>query len=66
MLGLVATQYSGAILGPFAKVLGWIINAIFNFMNGVFGVQNIGLCIILFTIVVYMCLLPLTYKQQKF
>ena len=66
MLGLVATQYSGAILGPIAKVLGWIINAIFNFMNGVFGVQNIGLCIILFTIVVYMCLLPLTYKQQKF
>lgn len=66
MLGLLATQHSGAILGPVAKLLGWIMNAIFNIMDSVFGIQNIGLCIILFTIVVYMCMFPLTYKQQKF
>lgn len=66
MLGLLATQNTGAILGPIAKLLGWIMNAIFNLMDSLFGVQNIGLCIILFTIVVYMFMFPLTYKQQKF
>ena len=66
MLGLLATQHTGAILGPVAKILGWIMNTIFNLMDSLFGVQNVGLSIILFTIVVYMCMLPLTYKQQKF
>ena len=66
MLGLLATQHTGAILGPVAKLLGWVMNAIFNMMDSLFGIQNIGLCIILFTIVIYMCMFPLTYKQQKF
>ena len=66
MLSLLATQHSGTILGPIAKLMGLIINAIFNLMDSLFGVQNIGLSIILFTIVIYMCMLPLTYKQQKF
>ena len=66
MLGLLATQNTGAILGPVAKILGWIMNAIFNLMDSLFNVQNVGLSIILFTIVVYMFMLPLTYKQQKF
>ena len=66
MLGLLATQDTGKLLGPIAKLLGWIMNAIFNLMDSLFGVQNIGLSIILFTVVVYMCMLPLTYKQQKF
>ena len=66
MLSLLATQNSGVILGPIAKLLGWIINAIFNLMDSMFGIQSIGLSIILFTVVVYMCMLPLTYKQQKF
>ena len=66
MLSLLATQNSGFILGPIAKLLGWIMNAIFNLMDSLFGIQNIGLSIILFTIVGYTCMLPLTYKQQKF
>jgi YidC/Oxa1 family membrane protein insertase len=66
LLSLLATQNSGFILGPIAKLLGWIMNAIFNLMDSLFGIQNIGLSIILFTIVVYTCMLPLTYKQQKF
>ncbi len=39
---------------------------LFNFLNGVFGIQNIGLCIILFTVIIYLLMLPLTIKQQKF
>ncbi len=65
MNGIILTQYDGAILGPIAKVLGWIMNAIFNLTDAI-GIPNIGLSIILFTIVIYLLLLPLTIKQQKF
>ena len=66
MLGLLATQHSGFLLGPIAKLLGWVMDAIFNLMDSLFNIQNVGLSIILFTIVIYMFMLPLTYKQQKF
>ena len=36
------------------------------FCLGKIGIPNIGLSIILFTIVIYMLMLPLTVKQQKF
>lgn len=65
MSGIILTQYDGAILGPIAKVLGWIMNAIFSLTDAI-GIPNIGLSIILFTIVIYLLLLPLTIKQQKF
>jgi YidC/Oxa1 family membrane protein insertase len=63
---MILTQYSGAILGPFAVILGHIMNWIYVFLDNVFNIQNIGLCIILFTIIIYLFLLPLTIRQQKF
>lgn len=63
--GILLTQYNGAILGPIAKILGIILNWIFIFLNTI-GIPNVGLAIILFTIVIYIALLPLTIKQQKF
>ena len=66
MSEIILTQYSGKILGPIAKFLGWIMDGIYMFVDHVFGIQNIGLSIILLTLVIYLCLLPLTYKQQKF
>lgn len=65
MTVMLLTKYDGAILGPIAKILGYIMNGIFLFLNKI-GIPNIGLAIILFTIVIYMLLLPLTIKQQKF
>ena len=65
-MSILLTQYDGAILGPIAKVIGVIIDFIYNFMDKVFDVQNIGISIIILTFVVYMLMLPLTYKQQKF
>ncbi|MBB5265531.1 YidC/Oxa1 family membrane protein insertase [Catenibacillus scindens] len=56
---------TGGILGPFATVLGWIINYIYKFLEMI-GIPNIGLAIILFTLIVNIILLPLTLKQQKF
>lgn len=66
MKGILLTQNGTPIIGDVAKLMGWIMNALFNFLDGVFGIQNIGLCIILFTIIIYLLMLPLTIKQQKF
>ncbi len=55
---------AGSILGPIATVLGYIMDILFKFTSQ-FGIFNIGLCIILFTIVMKMLMLPLTIKQQK-
>ena len=65
MTGLFLTKNSTFILGPIAGILGWIINVVFNFLDSL-GSPNVGLAIILFTIIVYMLMIPLTYKQQKF
>ena len=66
MTNILLTPYDGAILGPIAKVMGVIMDAIYMLMYNIFGIENVGLCIILFTIVIYTLMLPLTYKQQKF
>ena len=55
---------AGSILGPIATVLGNIMDILFRFTD-TFGIMNVGLCIILFTIVMKMLMLPLTIKQQK-
>ncbi|WP_026489268.1 YidC/Oxa1 family membrane protein insertase [Butyrivibrio sp. XBB1001] len=65
MLGVLLTKDNGKIVGPVAWLLGHVMNGIFNVLNAI-GIPNIGLAIIIFTIVIYLCLLPLTYKQQKF
>lgn len=65
MTELLLTAYDGSILGPIAKILGWLMNGIYNVMAAV-GIENVGLAIIIFTIVIYMLMFPLTYKQQKF
>ena len=56
---------SGGILGPIATVLGYIMSGIFAVLVAI-HIPNIGLSIVLFTIVIYMIMLPLTYRQQKF
>lgn len=55
---------TGGILGPFASVLGIIMDWLFKFTS-YFGIMNIGLCIILFTLVTKLLMFPLTIKQQK-
>ena len=55
---------AGSILGPIATVLGYVMDIIFRFTSS-FGVLNVGLCIILFTIVMKTLMIPLTIKQQK-
>ena len=61
---LVLTQ-TGGILKPFAIILGFIMNYIYRFLQ-IFGINNVGLTIILFTLVINVLMIPLTVKQQKF
>ena len=65
MSGIILTPYDGKIIGPIAKILGYLMEGIFSFLN-LIGIPNIGLSIILFTIVIYLLMMPLTIKQQKF
>ncbi len=60
-----AAQSKRFLIGWIAKVFGYVLDGLFKFTN-IFGIQNIGLCIILFTIVTKLLMLPLTIKQQKF
>ncbi|MBD5500984.1 MAG: YidC/Oxa1 family membrane protein insertase [Lachnospiraceae bacterium] len=65
MSGIILTPYDGVIIGPIAKILGYLMEGIF-FILDLIGIPNVGLSIILFTIVIYLLLMPLTIKQQKF
>ena len=63
LTALFLTQ-TGGILGPIAEIMGVIMDALFRFTQ-TFGVVNIGLCIILFTLVTRILMFPLSYKQAK-
>ena len=62
---MLLTKSTTFIIGPVASLLGYIMNGIF-WVQSQIGIESIGLCIILFTVVIYMLLMPLTIKQQKF
>ncbi|MGN0375127.1 MAG: YidC/Oxa1 family membrane protein insertase [Butyrivibrio sp.] len=55
-------------LKPIAWLLGKIIDLLFNLVSAipVSSLPVLGICVILFTIVVRLILLPMTIKQQKF
>lgn len=59
------TQNSTPIFKYIVWILGKIMEGIFTVIDKI-GIPNIGLAIILFTIVVNLLMLPLTIKQQKF
>lgn len=65
MINTILTTYQGSILGPIAKVLGQILEWLYILMDRL-GIENIGICMILFTFLVNMLMLPLNVKQQKF
>ncbi len=58
------TQESGLIMGPISKLLGLLLNGIYELSSNL-GIVSIGLSIIVFTIVVRLCLVPSMFKQTK-
>ena len=64
--GLLASGYGDwPIIKQIAWLLGQVMNGIFNVLSKI-GIENIGVCIIIFTIIIYTLMIPLTIKQQKF
>lgn len=62
---VMMTKVTTPIIGWICSILGWVINGIYTLLD-IIGIPNIGIAIILFTFVVYMAMMPLQIKQQKF
>lgn len=66
--GQAASNSAGCYEWPVIKQIiiffGWIIEYIYKFFDMI-GIANIGLVIIAFTLLIKLCLLPLTISQQK-
>ena len=60
-MGMLLTKSTMPIVNWVAEVLGWLMNGIYSI-----GVHNLGLCIIIFTVIIYAFMTPLQIKQQKF
>ena len=58
------TQYNGAIVGPIARVLAYIMNGIYAVFSAI-GIENAAICILLFTFIMRALMMPMYYKQQK-
>ena len=64
-MNVILTTYQGAILGPIARVLGYILQALYALLAN-FDIENTGICMILFTFLVNGLMMPMQIKQQKF
>ncbi|MBQ9233793.1 MAG: YidC/Oxa1 family membrane protein insertase [Lachnospiraceae bacterium] len=58
------TQQGGFIIKPIAKLFGLIFGLIYNVFDN-FGIVSIGFVIIIFTILIRLCLIPLMFKSNK-
>ena len=59
------TKSSMPIIGWVAEVLGWLMNGIY-FVISAIGLPNVGVAIIIFTVILLMAMMPLQIKQQRF
>lgn len=61
---LLLSKSSMPLIRWVAWLLGWLMNGIYIVLDTI-GIANIGLCIIFFTIIMYIILTPVQIKQQK-
>ena len=64
MSGMLLSCANMPVIKQIADLLGFIMNGIY-FLFDKIGIANIGLCIIIFTIVVRLLMIPMSIKQQK-
>ena len=65
MTFILLTKNTTPIIGQAAWILGQLMNGIFEVLYKI-GIPNIGLSIILFTVIIYLLMMPLTVKQQRY
>lgn len=61
---MLLTQKDGLIMGPLSRLIGWILNNIYNLLSNV-GIESIAISIIILTFVVRLCIYPLSVKSTK-
>ena len=54
---ILLTKSSVPIIGQVASIMGWIMDGIYRVLDLV-GIQNLGLCIIIFRIIIYALMTP--------
>jgi len=65
MTFLTATAFANwPVIAQIAWLLGWMMEGIYVVLSGI-GIQSVAMCIIVFTVITRMLMLPLTVKQQK-
>ena len=67
MTGSLLTAANWPIVGQICTLLGKVMNGIYIMLDGLLPSDHglVGLSIILYTILVYTCMMPLTIKQQR-
>ena len=63
-MDLLLSKVTTPVFGWIVQLMGWIIDGVYILIDTI-GIPNVGLAIILYTIIVYMLMYPLTKKQQK-
>lgn len=58
------SQVTTPVISWIATFLGWIMNGVYSLLD-MMGAPNVGWSIVLYTIIVYMFMFPITIKQQK-
>ena len=64
-MNIVLSKSTMPIVKWVAEILGMLMNGIFNVIESI-GIPNVGVAIILYTIIMYIVMTPLQIKQQKF
>ncbi len=62
---VVLTKSSMPIVKWVAEILGILMNGIFSVISRI-GIPNVGLAIIIFTVILLMAMMPLQIRQQRF
>ena len=63
-MDILLSKVTIPLIGWIAQLMGWVMEGIYFLLDKI-GLPNLGLAIILYTIVIYICMLPITIKQQK-
>ena len=63
-MDILLSKVTFPILNWICQLLGWLMNGIYLLFEGK-GVVNIGLCIVIYTIVVYICMIPIQVSTLK-
>lgn len=64
-MNILLTKSTMPIIKYVAVILGYLMEGIYKVLD-ILHIPNIGLAIILFTLIIYILMLPLQIKQQKF